>query len=45
MCCGPCCERLVMLQEKPEKCSPDQIKDCHGDVTKHPCEGEKKEDK
>jgi len=45
MCCGPCCERPVKLQEKPEKCSPEQIKEFHGDVTKHPCEGEKKEGK
>ena len=37
MCCGPCCERPIKLKEKPEKCTPDQIKECHGDVKDHPC--------
>ena len=37
MCCGPCCERPIKLKEKPEKCTPEQIKECHGDVKDHPC--------
>ncbi len=38
MCqCGCGCERPEKLKEKPEKCSPEQIKDCHGDEKNHPC--------
>jgi ArsR family transcriptional regulator, arsenate/arsenite/antimonite-responsive transcriptional repressor len=43
MCCGPCCERPEKLKGKPEECTPEQIRECHGDEKKHPCEGEKKE--
>jgi ArsR family transcriptional regulator len=45
MCCGPCCEHPEKLKGKPEECTPEQIRECHGDVKKHPCEGEKKEGK
>jgi ArsR family transcriptional regulator len=45
MCCGPCCEQPDKLKGKPQECTPAQIKDCHGEVKKHPCEGEKKEGK
>jgi ArsR family transcriptional regulator len=45
MCCGPCCEQPDKLKGKPEECSPEQIRECHGDVKKHPCEEEKKEQK
>jgi ArsR family transcriptional regulator len=37
MCCAPCCERPIKLKEKPEKCSPEQIKQCHGHEKDHPC--------
>jgi ArsR family transcriptional regulator len=43
MCCDPCCEKLEKLKGKPDECTPAQIKECHGDVKQHPCEGEKKE--
>jgi ArsR family transcriptional regulator len=43
MCCGPCCEKPEKLKGKPDECTPAQIKECHGDVKQHPCEGEKKE--
>jgi len=26
------------LKHKPGECTPEQIKECHGDVKKHPCE-------
>ncbi|MBW1706121.1 MAG: winged helix-turn-helix transcriptional regulator [Deltaproteobacteria bacterium] len=42
MCCGPCCERPDKLKDRPEKCTPEQIKECHGDTKKHPCEDNKK---
>ena len=45
MCCKPCCEQPEKLKGKPEECTPAQIKECHGDVKKHPCEGEQKEGK
>jgi len=31
------CQQPVKLMEKPENCSPAQIKECHGDVKQHPC--------
>lgn len=41
--CNCCCERPEKLKDKPENCTPEQIRECHGDVGKHPCENEKKE--
>ncbi len=38
MCDGKCeCQKPEELIDKPEKCSPEQIKKCHGDVEAHPC--------
>ena len=34
---GRCCQRPQELQGKPQECSPEQIKKCHGDVKEHPC--------
>ena len=31
------CEQPLKLMDKPENCSPAQIKECHGDVEGHPC--------
>ena len=31
------CEHPEKLKGKPEDCTPEQIKECHGDVKKHPC--------
>jgi hypothetical protein len=31
------CQKPKELIDKPEKCSPEQIKKCHGDVKGHPC--------
>ena len=33
----PCCEKPEELKGKPEDCSTEQIKKCHGDVVEHPC--------
>jgi ArsR family transcriptional regulator, arsenate/arsenite/antimonite-responsive transcriptional repressor len=41
--CNSCCEKPVMLKEKPEKCTFEQIKKCHGDEKDHPCTTDKKE--
>jgi ArsR family transcriptional regulator len=42
--CKSCCEQPQKLKDKPEACTPEQIRECHGDVNKHPCEGENKEE-
>jgi hypothetical protein len=40
MCeCHNCCQRPEVLTGKPEQCSPEQIHECHGEVTEHPCIG------
>ena len=31
------CEHPEKLKGKPEDCTPEQIKECHGDVKEHPC--------
>ncbi|MDH5364833.1 MAG: hypothetical protein OEW82_06710 [Dehalococcoidia bacterium] len=33
------CEHPEKLKGKPEECSPEQIRECHGEVTEHPCVG------
>jgi len=34
-CCG--CQKEENPEAKPEECSPEQIKECHGDQPEHPC--------
>ncbi len=31
------CENPLNLKGKPQDCTPEQIRDCHGDVAEHPC--------
>lgn len=31
------CQKPQNLQDRPEKCSQEQIRKCHGDVKEHPC--------
>jgi DNA-binding transcriptional ArsR family regulator len=38
--CDCKCEYPEKLKGKPEECTPEQIKECHGDK-EHPCEEEK----
>ena len=33
------CQKPEELVGKPEDCSAEQIKKCHGDVKDHPCVG------
>jgi len=40
--CKDCCEHPEKLKGKPGECTKEQIKECHGDTKRHPCEGEKK---
>ena len=35
------CEHPEKLKGKPEECSPEQIRECHGEVVEHPCVNEK----
>ena len=43
--CNDCCQKPDQLKGKPEECSPEQIKVCHGDAKDHPCvKGEKPDD-
>jgi hypothetical protein len=38
MCKGQAeCKFPEKLKGKPEECTPEQIKECHGDVPEHPC--------
>jgi hypothetical protein len=38
-----CCQKPEHLKGKPETCSPEQVKQCHGTEKDHPCTpGEKK---
>jgi hypothetical protein len=32
-----CCEKPDRLRGKPEKCAPDQVKECHGEGAEHRC--------
>ena len=31
------CEKPENLKGKPQECSPDQVRKCHGDAKTHPC--------
>lgn len=31
------CRKPEDLKGKPQDCSPEQIRRCHGDAPKHPC--------
>jgi hypothetical protein len=35
------CEHPERLKGRPEECSPEQIKECHGEVVEHLCVKEK----
>ncbi|MGD0919724.1 MAG: hypothetical protein ABSB22_25080 [Thermodesulfobacteriota bacterium] len=36
------CQHPEKLKGKPSECTPEQIKECHGDSMNHSCEEEKK---
>ena len=33
-----CCEQSEKMKGKPKDCTPERIKECHGDAQNHPCE-------
>lgn len=34
---GCCCEQPKKQRANPAECTPEQIRQCHGDVETHPC--------
>jgi len=34
---GRCCQKPKELKGKPEDCTPEQVKKCHGSEKDHPC--------
>ena len=45
-CCDPKsqCAHPEKLTGDPSECTPEQIRECHGEVTAHPCESDKAEE-
>lgn len=41
--CKNCCEQPDKLKSTPEKCTPEQIEECHGHKKEHPCECDKED--
>jgi hypothetical protein len=41
---GRCCQKPEQLKGKPQDCSLEQIKKCHGASKDHPCESGKKKE-
>jgi ArsR family transcriptional regulator len=35
--CQNRCQQPDKLRDKPENCTPEQIRQCHGDTKEHPC--------
>jgi len=38
--CQSCCQQPEKLKDRPEGCSPEQIRQCHGEDAGHPCTGD-----
>jgi len=45
MCERSKCLKPGKLKGTPEQCSPEQVKECHGDSREHPCTEAKAEKK
>lgn len=39
MCCDCKCAHPEKAKGEPSECTPEQIRECHGELTEHPCEG------
>jgi len=35
--CQNCCQQPDKLRDNPENCTPEQIRECHGNTKEHPC--------
>jgi hypothetical protein len=38
MCCNDKCRCCCSEKPDPAECTPEQILECHGEVTEHPCQ-------
>ena len=36
--CQDCCQNPEKLEDRPENCSSEQIRQCHGEESEHPCD-------
>jgi len=47
MCCRNSRAECCHPEEKrdPKECTPEQIRECHGEVAEHPCQVREKEQK
>ncbi len=41
--CKDCCQQPDRLKGKPGECTPEQIRECHGDEKGHPCVSKEEE--
>lgn len=41
--CQCCCQQPKKLKGKPEECTSEQIKECHGEAAEHPCREDEKQ--
>jgi hypothetical protein len=43
MCCQEdhreraCCEKPHRLRDRPQECTPEEVRECHGEGKEHPC--------
>jgi len=35
--CSNGCQHPERLKDKPQDCTPEQIRECHGEDAEHPC--------
>jgi len=48
MCCEAnrrdrcCCERPERLRNNPQECTPEQVRECHGEENEHSCAAKEK---
>ena len=42
--CEDVCQHPEKLKGKPGECTPEQIKECHGETKEHPCTDDKKQE-
>ena len=40
MCCNCKCVHPERLEGEPGDCTPEQMRECHGHISEHPCEKE-----
>jgi len=39
------CQKPEKLKGKPQECTPEQIRECHGERPNHPCTNKNEKDK